>query len=605
MRAKENECDCSLYKTLTKLVSAIYWCTFLLKSDSYYVPYLFVGIIGGICFVDNFREKVGFRNRADKIMTRCYGMAFSIMVTLANYNIFLNTQIPVEYAGAFLVKIYKVGSAVIVLAGGYFIFTEILLFLYRWINNTGKRENYSKNRYCGIKDWQMFLFVWVVIATFDLIVLFCAKYPGVLSPDSISQMGQILSKSYSNHHPYYHTQIIHIMVSIGFRLFGNINAAVAVYNVFSVCVMAFCFAYVVYTIFQIRHSLKLAVGIFIWYLIMPFHIMYSFTMWKDVFFGAVVTLYVVSVFRILREVGKHWWVDGIIMLCSAMGMCLLRSNGWFAFVLSTFIFGIILGKKNKKILAIFGGVIVVSFVLKHPVLEVLHVAQPDKIESLSIPTQQIARVIADGKKITSKQKELLSKVVDVNAIPEIYSSHISDPMKGLIRVKGNQEYISQHKGDFIKLYLQIGFAYPQKYVEAWIDQTRGYWNAGYPYWRWSVGVFDNSFGIEGVEKVELAGRILEGYLWLYENVPLLQIFVSIGFHVWLVILSTYIAFCRRDSVVFYISIPHLMVILSLLVATPVFSEFRYAYAIFCSMPFILFVSFSMCLSDKEAELEKA
>jgi hypothetical protein len=32
-----------------------------------------------------------------------------------------------------------------------------------------------------------------------------------------------------------------------------------------------------------------------------------------------------------------------------------------------------------------------------------------------------------------------------------------------------------------------------------------------------------------------------------------------------------------------------MIVLSLLVATPVYSEFRYMYAVFCALPFILAV----------------
>ena len=593
MKEKGSECGRSQYKILFVLVSAIYWCTFLLKSDSYYVPYLFLGIAGGICFVDNFQKNIEFLNRADKIMTRCYGMAFSLMVTLANYGIFLNDQMPTGYNGHFFEWIYKIISVILVYAGGYFIFTQILMFLYGWEGLFSKRRNnsVSKQQY-KIKSWQIFLGAWIIIAVVNLIVMFSTMYPGILTADSMWQMEQLLNKSYSNHHPYYHTQIIHVMISFGYRVFGNINAAVAVYSVFSIIVMAFCFAYVVYTIFQMKHSLKIVAVVFIWYLIMPFHIIYSFTMWKDVFFGASITLFVVGMFRIMKKVGNYLWLDYMVILCAAFGVCLLRNNGWLVFVLSTLVFGILFWEKQKKMFIMFVGIIMISFVLKYPVLNALNVAPTGRMESLSIPAQQIARVIADGKKLTTEQEELLSKVVDIHAIPETYSSYISDPIKVLVNARGNQDYINKDKISFIKLYLQLGLMYPQKYVEAWIDQTRGYWNAGYPYWKWKTGVLDNSLGIEGMSETGFAGRMLQEYLWVYENLPILQIFVCIGFFVWLVLFSTYRALSRRDFIAFFMSVPHLMIILSLLVATPVFSEFRYAYPVFCSIPFIILVSFS-------------
>ena len=81
-------------------------------------------------------------------------------------------------------------------------------------------------------------------------------------------------------------------------------------------------------------------------------------------------------------------------------------------------------------------VIVLSIFLKYPVLKSLNVKQPDTIESLSIPAQQIARVIKDEKELSFEQKKLLSKVIDIKKIPVYYVSYFSDPIKDLVREKG-------------------------------------------------------------------------------------------------------------------------------------------------------------------------
>lgn len=44
-------------KLCIQMISIYYWFTFLLNADSYYVPYLVVGIIGSICCYVNIKEK--------------------------------------------------------------------------------------------------------------------------------------------------------------------------------------------------------------------------------------------------------------------------------------------------------------------------------------------------------------------------------------------------------------------------------------------------------------------------------------------------------------------------------------------------------------------
>ena len=129
------------------------------------------------------------------------------------------------------------------------------------------------------------------------------------------------------------------------------------------------------------------------------------------------------------------------------------------------------------------------------------------------------------------------------------------------------------------------------YLYAWIDLTKGFWNGGYAYGIWSGSVRENDFGVERIVHSEKIRIALEEYLWLYPNVPVLQIFVCIGFFVWLVIGFGILCILRKDKEGFFVIIPVLSIVLSLMVATPVYAEFRYAYAVFCCVPFLLFAVF--------------
>lgn len=65
--------------------------------------------------------------------------------------------------------------------------------------------------------------------------------------------------------------------------------------------MSFCFAYAVYTVWEMERNSIISTGMFLVYLIMPYHIVYSFTMWKDVFFATTMILFSIVVFRKLKE----------------------------------------------------------------------------------------------------------------------------------------------------------------------------------------------------------------------------------------------------------------------------------------------------------------
>lgn len=68
--------------------------------------------------------------------------------------------------------------------------------------------------------------------------------------------------------------------------------------------------------------------------------------------------------------------------------------------------------------------------------------------------------------------------------------------------------------DFAKLYLQLGIRYPHKYIEAWVDQTRGYWNGGYSYWIWATEVYENPLGIQKTVKCHLLTMLSKIFIFV-------------------------------------------------------------------------------------------
>ncbi|MDE7020506.1 MAG: hypothetical protein K2P23_06320, partial [Lachnospiraceae bacterium] len=121
---------------------------------------------------------------------------------------------------------------------------------------------------------------------------FLYEFPGIMTPDSINQLEQVLNlTAYSNHHPFVHTMIFKLFYEIGFALTSNMVIAVSFYTFFQMCFLAYSVFYFLKTLdsFHIRREILLLITLF--YALVPYHAVFSVTLWKDIPFAAVVLLF--------------------------------------------------------------------------------------------------------------------------------------------------------------------------------------------------------------------------------------------------------------------------------------------------------------------------
>ncbi len=454
---------------------------------------------------------------------------------------------------------------------------------------TCKLSVLNKEHFLKFKPITVFLFCFFVTAFIYLAIFFTAFYPGILTPDSINQANQNVNHIFSNHHPYYHTIILGFFQNIGISIFKDINLGIAFFNIFQIFVMSAIFSFVIMTLYQRKVPLWIIVSAFLWYSIHPINILYSFTVWKDVLFGGAALLFITAVARVFLNIGKNHF-NYALTLFSGLAFCLWRSNGFYAFILTTLFFLIIFFKKYKLLSLGLLCISIFSYILTGPVLSLLNVSKPDTIENLSIPAQQIARVVTDGGKLTEQEYTLLSKVIDVEKIPSLYESYISDPIKIAVREKGGNKVISENKEEFIKLWIHLGIRNPKQYILAWADQTKGYFYGGHNYWQYATNISKNNLNIEQTVNVPTFRNIfLSYYAKIFSDpniMPILNIFVSIGLMFWVVMAAFTILIAKKEIKRAFVLFPIISIILSLFIATPVYSEFRYAYSLFISLPII-------------------
>lgn len=489
----------------------------------------------------------------------------------------------------------KLYTTIIYLVGLYLFFNALLNVVYNKILDT--EVNVQKPE-PDIKHKVLVFFGSMIILLLTWLPYFLLLYPGDITADSISELNQSQGmEALSNHHPIAHTMMIKIFFNLGQLIFdGDVVKSVATYTVCQAILLSASFSYLIVTLYKFRVK-TFAIICVLLYFTLAFHGQYSVVMWKDIWFGGIVVSFSTTLWRliVLKKANpqKKYIFEYTMLFILGVGVCLFRSNGLYAFMFMFLFLAIYCFKKKSFVtLGISAAALVIALVIKGPVYNSMGVTPPDPIESLSLPAQQIAAVVRE-KEITDEQRELLSNIVDVSLVPERYTPNISDSIKNLVRETDNQEYLTEHKKEFLKLWIQLGLKYPKTYIIAHVYQTYGYWFPDVQYWVYAGEFRNDNFPdlhkeiILSEESTEKLHEIRDAYKKYYY----LGLFWSIGSMTWAVVFMMGASFIKRRKAFLLIYLPITGVILTLMIATPVYSEFRYAYSVFTTVPLLCVIPF--------------
>jgi hypothetical protein len=582
MISKENkELVYSKASIILQVTAVFYWLLFQTNTDSYYSVYLICGILGLVSLYDNFARKRFPDTKREMAVFLVCAVLFSMMLIAANYDHEYRILDQRSRISVLFDKIRIIIDFFMLLVGGISMAWNTFIFLYDNFERRSaiitRKENRRVNR-IAVFSFLSFCFI-------NMMNLFLCNYPCIMSPDSRGQITQIMTHTYNNHHPFWHTMLIKLWLDAGQGLFHSYNAGIAMYCIAQILVLAAGFSMAVTTMYELGLPKHIVVVCIVWYLAMPFNLAYSITVWKDTFFSGAFLLFVTGSYRIIKKIGKWTWINWLFTIIGGLGICLIRNNGWFVFLVTGIVALLMYFKTQRRLLVCMGCIILVTAIMNHPVLNALHVEPTEPAEAYNIPIQQIARVIVSGDSLTDEQRALIEKLVDINSIP--YNSALADPVRLQIQYSPNVDYLVNHKSDYFRMWIALGIKYPKDYFEAWVDQTRGYWNGGYEYWRWLDGVEENDAGIQSAVAVPILHDAYELYLWIFEKSMMLQLFLCIGLHFWIIMTMTVFSFVKKNRDEFFIAVPVIVLIFTLLIATPVFCEFRYSYAMFLCCPMIV------------------
>lgn len=504
---------------------------------------------------------------------------------------------------------FRLGIIAITYTGFTILFYYLLKFLFSYTCNISRLEEILLTKYqdasyhCPCRSQKLSAVLSAVINFYRdhtalssfLLCLLCwlpyylYQYPGIMTPDSINQFEQVLGViPYNNHHPFAHTMVFALLYKAAFALTGDMVVSVGFYTFAQMCLLSAGMAFFISTLRQQRIRPFVLLLLTAFYALIPYHAVFSVTIWKDIPFAAAVLFFNCLLLRLILR-GSLLLHERILLLFSGMMICLFRSNGWYAFLVAVPFLLFFFRKQKRQVYPCLLVTLLLCVLIKYPVMNHFQVTQPDLIESLCIPTQQIAAVLCNDRELTAEERGLIESVVDLTYIKELYNPTFADNMKELVRA-GDQEYLASHKKEFFKLWVSLGLRYPGDYLDAYIQQTYGYW---YPDSFYLVAEAEGVSATElGVSTRHLIGGPLvvkgkELAIKLGSIVPIYGTLWSMGVACWVLLFSMGTVLVRRETRKLLCYLPSVLLLFTVLIATPVATEFRYVYFMVYSMPFYL------------------
>ena len=560
---------------------------FLKESDSYFSIYFIIGFFGLFSTI-RYRNEVNIFGKVWRILLSAF---YSVAVTLSN----ITTKFIRFDSSLFTVSgnIGKYSSfenvanccVLLLLLAGWFLISLNVLGTLDLIFLPKIDEFIFSDKKSDISHKKIFFISFFVFLSVNIVHFIFFSAPGTINGDNWYQFKQIFGNSYNNHHPFFYTMILRLFITLGINVFGDINFGLALYTIVQIFFVSFCVAWCIRSIHEINGSSKVFVFLMVWYLL-PYNIVLASSLTKDVLFSVMMTLVSTELLRIMHGEKNTKLKDYILLFIGAAFIGILRSNGTVIIIFTSIPISIISFRRVRwrRLALTFVMAALLCVILKYPVLRIMNVPQTEFVEGLSIPIQQIARCVADECELTDEEYTFLINAMPIEDIKNSYKNGISDPIKDNV----DNEYLSNNRLKCVKTWVSLGIRYPGKYLIAYMDQTKGFWNGGYNYT--TVGEYvDDRVKDFGIHKISLLSIKSPSYLItnIFRFIPGLDMMISVGIHIWILLF----AFARnvfkgRDKWTF-ILLPYVLLAISLWMTTPVFSQFRYVYPIIMVIPIIL------------------
>ena len=314
---------------------------------------------------------------------------------------------------------------------------------------------------------------WAVMAVLNTIVIL-AEYPGFFVYDAQEELNEVLTRSFTTHHPLLHVLLLGGTIAVFHKLTADWNLGIFVYTFFQMLVITLILAYVMDYMRKKGIGKRSLIAWILYYGIFPVIVMYNLCSSKDGLFTAFLLYVTLSLVKLVED--KESFLKSrfcvISFIAAAVLMPLFRHNGFYAYLVFLPFAFIYFRKKLTKKLSLILVIPVVAYIVINAALSaVFSTKGTDHQEMLTVPIMQMARVYTYEKDSMSPEDIELLKAY----IPEENLANYTPRVSDLVKFGFNNELYEKNSGDFLKLWARLGVRHPATYLNAWLLTSYGYW----------------------------------------------------------------------------------------------------------------------------------
>lgn len=488
-----------------------------------------------------------------------------------------------------------VAISIIKFIGLYPLIYTILNIIYDYLINLKTKKDIP-NKISKLFNEHPFMFTCIILFI-SYLPYIIAFYPAIMGYDPANQIKEVMglhtrymdsvvlldpNVTITNFNPVLHTLLLGNCFKLGVNI-GSVNIGLFLYSIIQVTCTIMCLAYSVSFLKKEDIPNKILYIILAIYIFVPIFPFYSMSTNKDTFFTIAFMLYVIKLYELLKY--DFNFKKFIELLLVSFFLFLSRNNGIYTIFLSLPFFLIF---KNKRLVTVacLACTLIGYTTYNKVILPYFKITPTSVREVLSIPFQQTAALINnDEDVITEKDRKIISNILDYNALKEKYNPELADPVKNTF----NRYYTDENLKEYFNVWTKYLVKRPLIYIDATINNMYGYFYPNtvrwYLYYEYNEKLEEAGFDYHynGMSRLR---NILSGYGNAFQYIPVLSLFVNIGFTVWVYMYLVAALIINKNRKMILILAPALSLIL-VCVASPANAYFRYAMPYIMTLPLIL------------------
>ncbi|MCR5670084.1 MAG: DUF6020 family protein [Butyrivibrio sp.] len=317
-----------------------------------------------------------------------------------------------------------------------------------------------------------FFINWGLTAALSIPVLL-AEYPGFFVYDAADELNEVLTRTFTTHHPLLHVLLLGGTIAFFHKLTGSWNFGIFAYMVIQMLVITAIFAYVITYMTKRGIDKNMRYLWIVFYGAFPTIVMYTLCSCKDGLFSALLLLLTVFLIQLERDPGEFLSDRKKVALFVAVAvlMPLFRHNGFYAYLVFV---PFALFHFRKELKPLLAAMLVVPVILYLIISNIFAMSLSSEVthhqEMLTVPIMQLARVYnSDSADLTDEERAVIESYIPKKNL-ELYTPRVSD----LVKIDFNNELYEADKKSFWNVWGALLKRHPATYLNAWLLTCYGY-----------------------------------------------------------------------------------------------------------------------------------